>query len=91
MAQGIVVLQLFIREVMFDPGTTKDHPLLPSGKKKKKKEFLKGCCHHPQVDNNSESKCKLRCGEILSARLQAFKRVNFQGLLQSIVLKDRNP
>lgn len=83
-----MVLQPFIREVMFDPGTTKDHPSSPRVKKKKKKEFLKGCCHHPEVDNdNSESKCKLRCGEILSARLQAFKKVNFQGLLQSICFK----
>ena len=40
MPRGTVVLQLFSREVMFDQGTTKDHPLLPLGKKKKK-NFLR--------------------------------------------------
>ena len=63
--------------------------------KKKKKELLKGFGHYPQRDNNnSESKRKLRRGEILSARWQVFFFFflrTFQCLLQSIVWKDRNP
>lgn len=58
---------------MFDQGTTKGHSLLPLDLKKKERELLKGCGHYPQTDNNnSESKRKLRCGEILSARWQVF-------------------
>lgn len=54
---------LLIWEVIFAQGTPP-----PLGWQKK---FLKGCCYYPQVDNNnSESKCKLRGGEILSALLQ---------------------
>lgn len=73
MALAIVFLQLLIREVKSDQGTTKGHTLLPLAKKKKK-EFLQGYCHHPQGDNNdSEAKCKLRWGEILSACLHIKK------------------
>lgn len=64
------VLHPSSREAMFARGTRKDHPPpLPSGKKTAA-AFLKGCCHHPRVDNNnSECKCKLGRGETLSARL----------------------
>lgn len=44
---------------------------------KKKKEFLKGCCHHPQVDNNhSESKCKLRMWRNFISTFASLKNKN---------------
>lgn len=75
MALATVVLYLLIRRQCLLKVPQKITPPPPL-RLRKKKEFLKGCCHHPHVDNSSESKCKLRCGEILSTRFAGLKDKN---------------
>lgn len=75
MALAIVVLELLIRGIMFDQGTTKDHPHLPLGWDET--DFIRTAAI-TQVDNNSEPKYKLSCREVLSGCLQVFKKRDFQ-------------